>query len=47
MLPPRPTRLLAACVVAALAATPSIGRTQTPPPQIVIGATVAQRLAEL
>ncbi|MCC6991944.1 MAG: hypothetical protein IT181_23275 [Acidobacteria bacterium] len=44
MLPPLSTRLLAACAVAAaVAATPSIGRAQTPPPQIVIGATVAQR----
>jgi hypothetical protein len=43
MLPRRFARLLAACAVAAaVAATPSIGRTQTPP-QIVIGATVAQR----
>lgn len=44
MLPPLSARLIAWCVViTAVAATPSIGRTQTPPPQIVIGATVAQR----
>ena len=44
MLPPLSARLLAWCVViTAVAATPSIGRPQTPPPQIVIGATVAQR----
>ena len=44
MLPPLSSRLLSSCIViVAVAATPSIGRTQTPPPQIVIGATVAQR----
>lgn len=45
MLPPLPARLLARCAfaAAAIAATPSSGWPQTPPPQIVIGATVAQR----
>jgi hypothetical protein len=45
MLPPFAARLLARCAPAAvaIAAAPSIGRPQTPPPQIAIGATVAQR----
>ncbi len=43
MRPPRSVRLLTACTAAALlAVAPSSGQAQ-PPPQIVIGATVAQR----
>ncbi len=44
MLPRLSARLLAAgAVTAVVAVTPSFGAPQTPPPQIVIGATVAQR----
>lgn len=43
MYPPRLAGLLAWSALAAAVAAPLHGRAQTPPPQIVIGATVAQR----